>query len=166
MQHNHQTISFLTLTASTPTPTPASLSLSFCRLLFSVCRLLFAVCCLVLTFLQMSTVLQAARRAINACEEPPFWTGSGLAMRCTMCVLCVYVSGHLSFMWRNALPNCVQIAHTDNSFSLRHIKVFGCCPGKLLRQHVLHFAAHVKATRPQIRTGPEIQQSNRHCVLI
>jgi len=82
-----------------------------------------------------------------------------------MCV-CVCVSGHLSFMWRNALPNCVQIAHTDNSFSLRHIKVFGCCPGKLLRQHVLHFRAHVKATGPQIRTGPEIQQSNRHCSLI
>lgn len=34
------------------------------------------------------------------------------------------VSGHLSFMWRNALPNCVQIAHADNSFSLRHIKAF------------------------------------------
>lgn len=60
---------------------------------------------------------------------------------------CVCVAGHLSFMWRNALPNCVQIAHTDNSFSLRHIKVFWlCCPGKLLRQHVLHFAASVTMT--------------------
>lgn len=61
--------------------------------------------------------------------------------------VCVCVAGHLSFMWRNALPNCVQIAHTDNSFSLRHIKVFWlCCPGKLLRQHVLHFAASVTTT--------------------
>lgn len=60
---------------------------------------------------------------------------------------CVCVAGHLSFMWRNALPNCVQIAHTDNSFSLRHIKVFWlCCPGKLLRQHVLHLAASVTMT--------------------
>jgi len=38
------------------------------------------------------------------------------------------VSGHLSFMWRNALPNCVQIAHADNSFSLRHIKAFAIVP--------------------------------------
>lgn len=150
MRHNHQTISFLTLAAANV------IVIVFCPF---AC-LLLAFGCWMLAFLQMSTVLQAARtnmpKRIRRAIPPTTFTLTNV------CV-CAFVSGHLSFMWRNALPNCVQIAHTDNSFSLRHIKVFAslcycCCPGKLLCQHVLHFAAHVSSETKR-------HQSNRRCAV-
>lgn len=61
-----------------------------------------------------------------------------------LCAMCSFapvgpVSGHLSFMWRNALPNCVQIAHADNSFSLRHIKAFAIVQDALVLLLLLLF---------------------------
>lgn len=165
MRHNHQTISFLTLTAWTPTF--ESLSLSFVFLPFAVFSLPSAVCCwLSANVNSFAGCTQCHKRMWGVQKEAPGLVWFGNTLYDTMCVcVCSCVSGHLSFMWRNALPNCVQIAHTDNSFSLRHIKVFGSCPGKLLRQHVLHFCSSCQsdgATDPD-RSSPEIPQSNRRC---
>lgn len=157
MRHNHQTISFLTLHSPSPSLPPVSLSLSFVFLLFAVCFWLFGVdfCANVNSFAgctqrhkRMWLRHKLKLKLLLKLTLLPFIRSECLPMPSRMCVrVSVCVAGHLSFMWRNALPNCVQIAHTDNSFSLRHIKVFWlCCPGKLLRQHVLHFAASVTMT--------------------
>lgn len=67
--------------------------------------------------------------------------GTAMYLLCAMCSFAPVgpVSGHLSFMWRNALPNCVQIAHADNSFSLRHIKAFAIVQDALVLLLLLLF---------------------------
>lgn len=82
MRHNHQTISFLTLAAA-----------NVIAIVFGpFCQLLLAFACWLLAFLQMSTVLQAARtnmpKRIRRAIPPTTFT---LAHKCVCVCVCVGV---------------------------------------------------------------------------